>query len=132
MGKIGKKLGRLVPKVLGAADLKLYGVLSEKAKEMRLHPTDAERCLWGLLQNKKMGFKFRRQHVIYRYIVDFYCVEKSLIIEVDGSVHDSQKIRDQARENILQSLGCKILRFSNEQVLNNAEAVIAKIQAALV
>ena len=91
---------------------------------MRNNPTDAEKILWKAINNKKLTFKFRQQHIINRFIVDFYCVAKSLAIELDGLIHDTQKERDIERDNMLNCLGVNILRFSNECVINNLDAVI--------
>lgn len=63
-----------------------------------------------------------------QFIVDFYCIEKSLIIEIDGSVHDLQKDRDEERTQILESLGCSFLRFTNEEVLGNIERGVEEIR----
>lgn len=115
------------PKVLNASNKYLYAELNEKSKEMRLNLTEAEARLWERLRNKKMGVKFRRQHSIGNFIVDFYCIEKALVIEVDGDIHDLQKERDEERENILKNMGCKMLRFRNEQVLNDIESTLAQI-----
>ena len=69
----------------------LYDVLKEKAKEMRNQPTEAEKMLWNVLSDKGIDkYKFRRQHIIGEYIVDFVCLEKKLIIEVDGSIGESR------------------------------------------
>jgi 5-methyltetrahydrofolate--homocysteine methyltransferase len=100
----------------------LYEVLKEKAKEMRNKPTEAEKMLWNVLSNKGLdGFKFRRQHIIGEYIVDFVCLEKRLVIEVDGLVHTTveQKEHDQLRTEWLESKGFKVIRFTNRQVLND-------------
>ena len=94
---------------------------------MRENPTKAEKTLWNTINNKKLGFKFRQQHIINRFIVDFYCVEKSLAIEVDGSIHDTQKNRDTERDNLLNCLGVNILRFTNESVIKNLADVIKVI-----
>lgn len=110
-------------------DSDLYPVLLERAKEMRKNPTKAEAALWKVLRKKDFVFKFRRQHPIYKYIVDFVCLEKNLIIEVDGIIHDYQLDEDAQRELVLeQKKGFKVIRFSNEEVLNDIEGVKAKIR----
>lgn len=120
------------PRVLNSADKALYEKLSLKAKEMRYNPTKAEAILWGKLSDKKLfQCKFRRQHIISSYIVDFYCVEKNLIIEVDGEIHDSQIEEDNLRQENLEALGCQFLRFTNNEVLEDLENVINKIQIFL-
>jgi 5-methyltetrahydrofolate--homocysteine methyltransferase len=100
----------------------LYNLLKEKAKDMRDKPTDAEKMLWNALSNKGLeGLKFRRQHIIGEYIVDFVCLEKRLIIEVDGSIHNEPKQidHDKTRTEWLESKGFKIVRYTNKQILND-------------
>jgi very-short-patch-repair endonuclease len=115
------------PKVLGACKRGLYRKLIKAAEEMRKNPTPAEVFLWVHLKNKKTGNKFRRQHVLFRFIVDFYCIETGLIVEVDGGIHDENTESDIERDCILESLGCKVLRFRNEDVLSNIESVKRRI-----
>jgi very-short-patch-repair endonuclease len=112
------------PKVIGSASSLLYRELKEKAIEMRENPTESERILWERISNNKIGYKFRRQHIISRFIVDFYCIEKNIAVELDGDIHGTQKERDTERDKILCSLGVNILRFKNESVLNNLDDVI--------
>lgn len=100
----------------------LYKELKSKAKEMRNKPTKAEKMLWNVLSNKGLeGFKFRRQHIIGKYIVDFVCLQKRLIIEVDGSIHQlPQQIKhDKLRTEWLESKGFKVIRFTNGQILKD-------------
>ena len=108
--------------------------LIEEAKRMRKEPTDAEAALWELLRDKKLGDKFRRQHLIDDFIVDFVCLSKNLVIEVDGGYHSdpTQKEYDQQRTLYLNEKGFKVIRFSNEEVLGNTEAVLTKIKQELV
>ena len=108
--------------------------LIEEAKRMRKEPTDAEAALWELLRDKKLGDKFRRQHLIDDFIVDFVCLSKNLVIEVDGGYHNdpSQKEYDQQRTLYLNEKGFKVIRFTNEEVLGNTEAVLTKIKDILV
>jgi very-short-patch-repair endonuclease len=95
---------------------------------MRHEPTLAENKLWQQLRGKKLvGFKFRRQHTIDRFMVDFYCREARLIIEVDGPIHDYSQEEDAIRQEFLESQGYRVLRFSNEQVLTEVEAVLEEI-----
>lgn len=102
------------PSVLNSAIKAIYPMLLERAKEMRANPTKAESILWETIRGKKLGVKFRQQHIIDQYIVDFACVNEGLIIEVDGKIHDSQKAEDQVRTDVLESLGYKVIRFTNE------------------
>jgi len=102
--------------------------LIEEAKRMRKEPTDAEAALWELLRDKKLGDKFRRQHLIDDFIVDFVCLSKNLVIEVDGGYHNdpTQKEYDQQRTLYLNEKGFRVIRFTNEEVLGNTEAVLTK------
>ena len=108
--------------------------LIEEAKRMRKEPTDAEAALWELLRDKKLGDKFRRQHLIDDFIVDFVCLSKNLVIEVDGGYHNdpTQKEYDQQRTLYLNEKGFRVIRFTNEEVLGNTEAVLTKIKDILV
>ncbi len=106
-------------------------VLLERAKEMRNNPTQAEDILWQSLKSKNIGYKFRRQHVIGNYIVDFVCLTKKLIIEVDGGIHDAQKEEDTIRTAALNELGYEVLRFRNEQVIGDIDAVLKEILQSL-
>ena len=108
-----------------------YQLLKELAKQHKQMPTEAERCLWEMLRSKNLGKKFRRQHIIGEFIVDFVCMEDHLVIEVDGAYHKNrqQNIEDKLRENILREYGYHVLRFSNEEVINAPDMVIEKIKA---
>ena len=108
-----------------------YQLLKELAKQHKQMPTEAERCLWEMLRSKNLGKKFRRQHIIGEFIVDFVCLEDQLVIEVDGAYHKNrqQNIEDKLRENILREYGYHLLRFSNEEVINDPDMVIEKIKA---
>lgn len=89
--------------------------------------TSAENKLWLKLRAKQFeGIKFRRQHGIGSYIVDFYCPSKKIVIEVDGDIHakDSQIEKDNERELFLKSLGLKVIRYTNNAVLNNVDGVL--------
>ncbi len=97
------------------------------AKIMRKHPTDAENLLWQYLHAKKLGgFKFRRQHPIGKYIVDFICLKKKLAIELDGGQHAKKRVasEDRTRDEWMKSQGFKILRIWNHEVLQNLEGVL--------
>ncbi|HLS31071.1 MAG TPA: DUF559 domain-containing protein, partial [Flavobacteriaceae bacterium] len=110
----------------------IIGELLKRAKEMRKNPTKAEAALWKELRNSNLGYKFRQQHPIHKYIVDFVCFEKNLIIEVDGEIHQYQLDKDSERELLLQEKkGFHIIRFTNDEILNNLSEVIAKIKAQL-
>ncbi|WP_371815695.1 vitamin B12 dependent-methionine synthase activation domain-containing protein [Flagellimonas sp. 389] len=112
----------------------LYNLLKEYAKKMRHQPTSAERMLWNALSNKNLdGYKFRRQHVIGEYITDFICLKESLIIEVDGLIHQlpENKKSDKKRTTWLESEGYRVMRFTNSEVLGNLEIVLKKIHKEL-
>lgn len=109
--------------------LEFSGLISE-AKQLRENQTPAEAIFWALVRNRKfLELKFRRQHQIGSYIVDFYCDEKKLVIEFDGEVHNSveQQKHDSTRDKYLTSIGLTVLRFQNEEILSEPEKVLNKI-----
>ncbi len=99
------------------------------SKKKRKDETYAEMKLWSELKGKKLlGYKFRRQYVIDKYIVDFYCIELKLIIEVDGASHDEEKYEyDKKRENELRRLGNTVLRFTEYEVRSDIDNVLETI-----
>ena len=97
------------------------------ARRMRRSPTPAEAKLWRALRGKQLGVKFRRQQPIDRYIVDFCCFAKKVIVEVDGDIHAFQEQADSARQKELEALGFTVLRFINDQVLKELDAVLREI-----
>ena len=100
------------------------------AKSMRHTATDAEQLMWQILRAKRlMNLKFRRQHVIAPYIVDFYCHEIGLVIELDGSQHgaDDAIEYDAERTKFLEALDLKIVRYWNHEVLNQADSVLENL-----
>ena len=115
------------------ADSTQYDLLKENAVNNRKNPTEAESVLWDMLKGNNIGYHFRRQHIILDYIVDFICLDKGLIIELDGGYHNDpqQKEYDKARTAHLQRLGYTELRFKNEELLCNPDAVIQKITDTL-
>ena len=122
----GKDLG------VHTADPMWYGMLKEFAEENRKNPTEAESVLWNALKAKGAGLKFRRQHIIEDFIVDFYCNEKKLTVELDGGYHrvPEQMKSDAERTARLKELGYTELRFTNEQVLGDIDNVIKEILAS--
>ncbi len=111
-----------------------YGLLKELAKKQKEAPTVAEIFLWKNLKGKQTGgYKFRRQHIIDQFIADFVCLEKRLIVEVDGGYHALPEIQisDKQRTEILEEIGYKVIRFTNEEVTNDIEGVLNKITTAL-
>jgi very-short-patch-repair endonuclease len=107
-------------------------VFSNAAK-LRKNMTDPEKKLWGYLKTKPMGYKFRRQHPIAIYILDFYCHQLRLSIEVDGGYHLSKEQReiDKKRTNFLKSVGITEFRFTNQDILNHVDKSIEIITAHL-
>ena len=104
--------------------------LKERRRQLRNYSTSAEVALWVLLKKKKLyGRKFRRQHSIENFIVDFYCASEKLIIEVDGSVHDNlgQSNSDYFRDERLRHMGFKVFRIVNDAVFRHPEAVLEYI-----
>src|SRR5262245_48041789 len=93
----------------------------ERAKELRRDMTPAEKILWEELRANKLGAHFRRQQVIAGFIVDFYCHKFALVVEVDGEIHDFHKKEDIRREDALREMGLKVIRFKNEELLNDAK-----------
>jgi very-short-patch-repair endonuclease len=101
------------------------------AKRLRGRMTQAEILLWDKLKNKQFkGYKFRRQHPIHHFIVDFYCHELKLIIEIDGKYHDSeeQKSKDINRSELLAFQGLREIRFTNEEIINTLDFVLKKLE----
>lgn len=109
----------------------LWDILKTNARFNRGNQTDAENALWQELRNNKTGHKIRRQHPIGTYIADFICLNKRLIIEVDGGYHVENQENDIARTDALNQLGFDVIRFSNDEVLNNPSAVANKIKDVL-
>ena len=123
--------GAKKPSVLKSANPALYEKLNIKAKEMRNNSTQAEALLWEKLRNKELGVKFRQQHIINKFIVDFCSIEKALIIEVDGEIHEKQKEADVQRTRILKNEGYSVIRFTNNEILKDINSVISKIKGKL-
>jgi len=98
---------------------------------LRNNATPQEVILWSRLRRNGLGYKFRRQESIGKYIVDFYCPEKKLIVEIDGWRHKENETYDNDRTTYLESLGLKILRFWNNEVNDNLEGVILRIEEHL-
>lgn len=108
-------------------------LIFEKAKALRQNLTQAELLVWGYLKNNPGGYKFRRQHPLGIYIVDFYCHKLKLVIEVDGNIHNKPEVAnlDKERQKLLEDLGLKVIRFSNKEVESGMEKVINKIEETL-
>jgi len=115
-------------------DPMLYKLTKEFALEHRRKPTQAEKFLWKQLRGKRLGgYKFRRQHIIGKYIADFICLAKKLVIEIDGLIHQlpDNKENDEIRTAWLQSKGYSVVRFANDEVLNEPEKVLSSIEQQL-
>jgi len=106
-------------------------VFEFRAENKQKGPTQAEAYLWEILRNKKLGVKFRQQHIIDIYIVDFVCLSKKLVIEIDGEFHKNRKEYDLLRTQVLNSKGFRVIRFTNQEVLSYTENVIQQICDAL-
>ena len=97
------------------------------ARDLRKNSTEAEKILWQKLRNRGLGCKFVRQYVFdNKYILDFYCAEKKLIIELDGGQHN-ENIKDKERDIYLRNRGCTILRFWNNEFMRNIDGCLATI-----
>ncbi|HAT9090523.1 TPA: DUF559 domain-containing protein [Legionella pneumophila subsp. pneumophila] len=105
--------------------------LRQRARNLRQNSTDAEKHLWYHLRANRLGFKFRRQVLIGSYIVDFVCIEKRLIIELDGGQHMDNQIYDTKRSDWLMTHGVKVLRFWNNDVFQQTPSVLEVITSAL-
>ena len=108
-------------------------VPTQRVRELRRSQTDAEEAAWHLLRGRKLGAKFRRQYRIENWVVDFYCFEHRLAIELDGGVHSqpSQMRKDAAKEDYLRSLGIGLLRIPNGLVLEDPEEFVCKVREAI-
>jgi len=105
------------------------GNLFANARELRRHPTPAEEKLWQQLRNNQMGYKYRRQHPMMKYVVDFFCFELRLAIEVDGPIHEQplNKLEDEQKQKDLESDGITVIRFTNQEVLEHTDEVLKQI-----
>ncbi|MBL7865693.1 MAG: leucine--tRNA ligase, partial [Cyclobacteriaceae bacterium] len=139
---IGKSVGCMIdfgltpnpsPKERGreTASKKYWPILKANAKNHRSNPTPEEAILWDELRNNKLGYKIRRQHAIGTFIVDFVCLEKMLVIEVDGEYHEQTKEYDEARTEFLADEGFSLIRFKNHEVNTNLPHVLASIKSSL-
>ncbi len=101
------------------------------AREQRRQPTRAEKRLWNALRNRQLGQKFRRQHPIGDFVLDFYCARAALAIEIDGPAHARQSRSDEWRDAQLKRIGIRVLRLPEEQVNSNLPGVLKAIKCAL-
>ena len=108
---------------------RIHPIILQRAREMRHPQTPAEATLWRAIRNRNISYKFRRQHPIERFIIDFYCAQAKLCIELDGESHlDADQMEyDAARTEYLESLGYKVIRFTNNDVRYTLDAVAVEI-----
>ncbi|MDP8204226.1 MAG: endonuclease domain-containing protein [Candidatus Tenebribacter mawsonii] len=115
-------------------------VAIQTARDLRQRATKTENIFWEVIRNRKIdNYKFNRQFPIYFeyedqerfFIADFYCHKRRLIIEIDGGIHEQQQDYDKLRTEIINKLGFKVIRFKNEQVLNNLDMVIVELKRNL-
>jgi len=104
-------------------------VFKDRRVQLRKNQTEPEKKLWRGIRSSQLGVKFRRQHGIGNYIVDFYCSELSFVVELDGNSHFSEQalMYDQSRDHYFNQLGLKVVRFTNKEVMNNYEGVIVTL-----
>ncbi len=101
----------------------------DKAKRLRSRETEAELELWNHIKGKQIhGLRFRRQHPIETFIVDFYCHQAKLVIEIDGGIHLRRKESDQRRTSEIEKYGILLIRFTNEEIMNHTDLVLDKIR----
>lgn len=108
--------------------------VKEKRRLLRQQQTLAEKIIWEHVRNRRLlGYKFRRQYSVDQYIIDFYCPELKLAIEVDGSFHDSeeQKSYDKIRQQRIENYGIKFIRIKNEELMSNPDMAFDKIETAI-
>ena len=129
----GRGVGKVRPALnLPEASPDLGVGMLELAREKRRNPTAAEAALWEALRSRNLGgFKFRRQHIFRRCMVDFYCREARLVVEVEGSSRDGREEEAHARQTYLEETGLRVVRFRNEEVLNNLRGVLDTLEKAL-
>ena len=116
------------------ADTMEYGLLKENAKANRNNMTEAESAFWSLAKGSGLGEKCRRQYIIGEYIVDFFFRKSMLIVELDGGYHlaEEQQKEDAIRQDWLEHMGYKVLRFTNEQILFDTDRTLAEIKKHLI
>ena len=108
-------------------------VIFENAKRLRNKPTISEAAFWDLLKKHFPGYRFKRQHPIWKYIADFYCHKFKLVIEIDGNIHLSEDVKDndKERDEFMQSLGLTIVRFTNDEVCKNSKIVVERMKGII-
>lgn len=102
-----------------------------RRRSLRQKSTETEIILWNKLRRKSLGYKFKRQFSVDNYVIDFYCPDKKLAIELDGDIHKSRKEYDTYRTKYINAFGIKEIRFTNDEVLMNLEEVVRQIFSLL-
>ena len=104
----------------------------EIARDFRKQPQPSEAVLWTVLRARRLrGFKFRRQQPIGSFVVDFYCDEAGLIVEVDGPIHEHQQDADRQRQELLESLGLRVLRIQADEIISDIDTVLTQLDTVL-
>ena len=108
----------------------MYSSLKDFARYNRNHPTEAESLLWNYLKDSALGVSFKRQHIIGEYIVDFFCLEYKLIVEIDGGYHQlsGQQASDAQRAAWLEGRGYRVIRFTNDELFKDIGHVLNNIE----
>ena len=110
--------------------IRTSAIVQQRARALRQKMTPAEEKLWQCLRNKRLhGLKFRRQHPLGPFIADFYCAEHRLVVEVDGPIHLQRSVEDTERTAQFETFGYHVIRFKNEEILNNINEVLRQIEA---
>lgn len=129
----GRRPGGLKKKIVYEAlnpkgNINYFNQLLLMSRKNRKEPTETEQKIWKeILMKRKTGYKFLRQKPINRFILDFYCSELNLAIEIDGSSHDKKKGTDELRDKFLKQIGIKTIRFTNDEILNHINNVKIKL-----
>ncbi len=110
---------------------KTWQHLKPYAQYNRQNQTEAEKIVWQAIRAKKLGVRFRRQHVMHEYIVDFVSIEKNLVVEIDGDSHENSQEYDNIRTKVLNDMGFKVIRFTNDEVRKDLSNVIDIIEKNL-
>lgn len=118
-----------MPTRRGSKTIHNHEDLRNTRRLLRNNPTNGEKLLWSGLKNKQLGYKFRRQHGIGSFIVDFYCSKLRLVIEVDGETHNDKDVQenDKRKERFLKDNYFKVIRFTDDRVMGNIEKVLEEI-----
>jgi len=108
-----------------------WNTLKQFGRDNRKNPTHAEKIVWLMVRKGQLGVQFRRQHAIAEYIADFVCLDKKLVIEIDGDSHNEREEYDTCRTEVFEAMGFRVIRFTNDEVFHKSEFVESSIKAAL-